>query len=287
MRNRLIVLTFAFCVSVAPLFAGTTQPNASKRQEQAIDELINVMHMDRVAMQTADAMVDQMTKPLIDSGDADAKWAVDRFRELIRQEIDFKGLTRDLMMQVYPKYFTDDDLEQIVAFYRSSTGQKMIDTMPALLRDSMQLSQEELTGKMTAIIKQVSDEQEKRKPWQRTMRDITALATAVEAYAADHDDTYPQTDDFVALAGAIGHYAKDLPSKDVWGNTYAYAASPDGKHYRIISAGSDGNFEWDSRRIAASASGQTRYSDRAEDDLIYADGEWLQLPKASKGPKTN
>lgn len=68
----------------------------------------------------------------------------------------------------------------------------------------------------------------------------------------------------------------------MWGNSYAYVVSSDAKHYRIISSGSDGNFEWDSRRIAEAKTPSLRYSERSEDDLIYADGSFVQVPKASQ-----
>ncbi|MEA2164025.1 MAG: hypothetical protein QOK37_2152 [Thermoanaerobaculia bacterium] len=74
----------------------------------------------------------------------------------------------------------------------------------------------------------------------------------------------------------------------MWGNSYAYIVSADRHHYRIVSSGADSNFEWDSRRIAPTKPGETtqmRYSDRLEDDLIYADGSFIQLPSQAK-PKT-
>jgi hypothetical protein len=78
---------------------------------------------------------------------------------------------------------------------------------------------------------------------------------------------------------------KELPARDVWGNAYSYSVSPDGLHDRIVSAGADGVFEWDSRQPAAVAKGaKMRVSDHLEDDIIYGDGEFLQVPKASERP---
>lgn len=282
MRNRLTVLLFAVVLVALPLFAGTSQPNASKRQQELIDELVDVMHMDRLVMQSVDAMLEEMLKSL--SADApdpvESKALADHFRELIRQQIDFKAFTRDVMTQTYPKYFNDEDLEQIVAFYRSPTGQKMLASMPALMRDGARLGQEGLGSKMESIVKQMLEEREKQRPWERTMRDLRTIATAVEAYASDNDDTYPRAADYATLVKDLED--DDLPQKDVWGNSYAYVVSADAKHYRVISSGSDGNFEWDSRRIADAKTPGLRYSERSEDDLIYADGSFVQLPKASK-----
>lgn len=281
MRPRLIAFTLVAVLLATPLLAGTTQPNASQRQRALIDELIDAMHMDQLMMQTIDTMLEQVTKQFVTEENADGKWFAERYRELVRQKVDYKAFTRDLMLQVYPKHFTDADLEQLVTFYRSPLGQKMLTTMPALMRDSMQISQATLGAKMEEIAKQVSAEAELRKPWVRTMADMRKIATAVDAYSLDHDGAYPRAADVASLATLLKDYVEDMPEKDVWGNAYAYVISSDAKHYRIVSSGSDGNFDWDSRRIAEKSSG-IHYSDRAEDDLIYADGEFAQLPKAAK-----
>ena len=84
--------------------------------------------------------------------------------------------------------------------------------------------------------------------------------------------------------GSFQYLAK-FPAKDMWGNPYAYVVSEDRHHYRIISSGADSNFEWDSRRIVLPKAGQTmdvHYTDRLEDDLIYGDGQFMQLPQQSK-----
>ena len=115
---------------------------------------------------------------------------------------------------------------------------------------------------------------------------MRTIATAVEAYATDYDETYP-AGDYAALEKVlVPTYIKTMPEKDMWGHPYAYVVSDDHKHYRIVSGGADTNFEWDSLRIVADAKdADVKYRDRLEDDLIYADGSFLQLPAQAK-PKT-
>jgi len=73
--------------------------------------------------------------------------------------------------------------------------------------------------------------------------------------------------------------SQKFPEKDMWGHPYEYVVSPDRHHYRIVSAGADGIFEWDSRKLENVKEGQpTRYRDRLEDDLIFEDGVPVQLP---------
>src|SRR5258708_30782598 len=111
------------------------------------------------------------------------------------------------------------------------------------------------------------------------MSDMESISASVEAHAAKHNG-YPRAADLTALAQAVDD--EDLPTKDIWGNAYAYVVSSDARHYRIVSAGGDGIFDWDSRRVTETKPSDARYTDRLQDDLIYADGMWVQAPKVSR-----
>jgi hypothetical protein len=71
----------------------------------------------------------------------------------------------------------------------------------------------------------------------------------------------------------------NLSATDAWDHSYAYAVSPDRKHYRIICAGSDGVFEDSSLRVNSEPPGETRYTNSPAEDIIYGNGRFLQLPK--------
>jgi len=45
------------------------------------------------------------------------------------------------LVPVYAKYFTQDDIRGMLAFYESPVGKKMIQTMPAVVQDSMAVGQ--------------------------------------------------------------------------------------------------------------------------------------------------
>ncbi len=71
----------------------------------------------------------------------------------------------------------------------------------------------------------------------------------------------------------------------MWDHAFAYVVSDDRRHYRFVSAGADTIFEWDSRRIVLPKEGTpvaTSYRDRLEDDLIFADGWFVQAPVQMK-----
>jgi hypothetical protein len=114
------------------------------------------------------------------------------------------------------------------------------------------------------------------------MADMRSTATAMEAYATDNDH-YPRAATLVELKSFIEPiYIRNTPETDGWGNPVAVIVSPDGQHYRIVSAGADGSFEWDSRTISPVAGlmeNEIVFSERLEDDIIYENGSFLQAPK--------
>jgi hypothetical protein len=152
----------------------------------------------------------------------------------------------------------------------------------------MKDSIDKVSPKIQEIMAEVMDEQEHKRPWRRTMADMRALATAIEAFQTDQpDETYPAASDMAGLKAqlkGIGMSQK-FPEKDMWGHSYEYVVSGDRHHYRIVSAGADGVFDWDSRKIEIPKEGEppaVRYRDRLEDDFIYADGSFIQLPDQAK-----
>ena len=113
----------------------------------------------------------------------------------------------------------------------------------------------------------LTEEPESRE--KRTMMDVRALATAVEAYAVDHE-VYPAAPSLDALRLLLEPtYIATAPASDAWGNAFEYTVFDGGKSYRIRSAGADGAFQpvgsWRPGKI----------EDGSPADLVYADGEFV------------
>jgi len=75
------------------------------------------------------------------------------------------------MVPVYQNHLTESDLEQVVAFYASPVGQKMIKEMPAMTAEAMRVSYtrlqpqiEEMMKKMDAQIQAMAAEGKKADP---------------------------------------------------------------------------------------------------------------------------
>ncbi|HKD19353.1 MAG TPA: type II secretion system protein GspG [Thermoanaerobaculia bacterium] len=119
----------------------------------------------------------------------------------------------------------------------------------------------------------------------RTMSDMRALATAVEAYAVDNNvyptaacnpglftnGTYNQlaTNSFTNLTPT---YIAQPPKTDGWGHFMLYALDATANNYSIKSYGRDG----------ASSAVVCGTTTNFNDDIIYADGTFLQWPEGTQ-----
>jgi general secretion pathway protein G len=120
----------------------------------------------------------------------------------------------------------------------------------------------------------------------RSMSDMRALATAVEAYAVDNN-VYPlatcqaglyttagtvvDTSSFTKLTPT---YIAQPPKQDGWGRFYKYGvATATGNDYNIWSAGRDGTF------VGTLSCGTTT---DFNDDIVYSDGTFIQWPEGTQ-----
>ncbi len=287
---RCTLLAVVVAVSL-PLFA--TEPNPSTRQRELVLKLLEVTNSDGATLAVMDAIFVEIEKQFLQNAEAQGNRpeAVAEAREMFAAfreragKIDIGALIQEPQIRLYSKYFTEKELEDLLAFYATAAGRKAIEVLPDLTREAMEMGVRELSPKIDAVMAEVMAEHEKKRPWRRTMSDIRSVATALGAYVVDHEELYP-TGDYASLKELlVPEYLNTFPEKDIWGHPYAYVVSTDRKHYRFVSAGADSIFEWDSRRIApASDDVETpiRYRDRLEDDLIFADYAFAQLPVQAK-----
>jgi uncharacterized protein len=271
----------------APAFA--TEANPTVRQRELIDKLMQVTGMDTSLNSVMDAMWEQMEKQFFNDGQAQgqSEEALAEGREMFQAfrkkaaTVNFTEMLRESFVRIYAKYFTEEEIADLIAFYQTPTGRKSMQIMPQLMSEGMQAASVDLGPKMDQLMAEVTVEHEKKRPWRRTMADFRSIYTALAAYSLDNDEKYPLGSYEKLREVLTPTYIKTLPEKDIWGHPYAYVVSPDQKHFRLVSAGADGIFDWDSRRITPLKEDEeivTRYRDRLEDDLIFADYEFMQLP---------
>ncbi|MGA9352810.1 MAG: DUF2059 domain-containing protein [Terriglobales bacterium] len=133
------LLCLAFSCSA---FAQQTDDTPATKED--VQRYFDAMHLHDMMLQMIDAMAKPMHQMVHDQYVKDKDKLPDDFEEQMNKQMDsmFKDMPWDEMIQAmvpaYEKHLTKGDIDAIVAFDSSPTGQKLLREMPALMTDSMQ-----------------------------------------------------------------------------------------------------------------------------------------------------
>jgi len=215
---------------------------------------------------------------LLATFDATSAVVDERDRELLKA-VELQAAVREALIDVYASRFSEAELAELLAFYKTPAGAKLARLAPELLRESVEKSR-------AALAPLIERERDRLSPWVGTVASMRLLAEALEKYAVDNAE-YPQTS-FAGLKRAlVPRYLDALPEKDSWGNDFYYAATRYGRHYRIVSAGADGIFEAGSQEIPDEGDQyeETTLTDDLKMDIVYANGSFMRMPRVAVEPE--
>ncbi len=85
-----------------------------------------------------------------------------RYRELLPKEINLPDVLESVSTQVYDKYFTSKELNDISDFYQTDAGKKALDVLPQVMQESAQMTGEIITPKVKEIVAQIVQEERTR-----------------------------------------------------------------------------------------------------------------------------
>ena len=123
--KKLKLLLAALCCALAS-FAQTDM------KATHIRELLEVTGAGKMGL--------QMMHSMIESFKSSYPKTDDKFWDSFMEEAKADDLV-DLVVPIYAKYYTDDDILQLIAFYKTPIGQKTIQILPALSKESMGVGQ--------------------------------------------------------------------------------------------------------------------------------------------------
>jgi hypothetical protein len=175
--RALMILTVLCFSSICFAQNVTISPNKKK----VIAEIVSVTKADQSVKEVMQSMFKQMNAsyPLIIKGMTDkrtdltpaqkAKIENDlinkrtdfevRFQQKIIQAINFQEYVEATIYPLYDKYFTETELNDLLTFYKTPTGQKLNAVLPQLSAEGIRLSQEYLIPKINGIVEEVLKEQ--------------------------------------------------------------------------------------------------------------------------------
>ncbi|MFA9195800.1 DUF2059 domain-containing protein [Flavobacterium sp. FBOR7N2.3] len=124
MKKSLLILSF--CV----LSLSANAQSTSKSQK--INQLLELTGSGKMAT----LMMDQMMESFKNSYSK----VNEEFWEDFKNEVKAEDLEK-MIIPIYDKHYTESDIDQLIAFYNSPIGKKMISTMPQVIQESMVVGQ--------------------------------------------------------------------------------------------------------------------------------------------------
>lgn len=82
-----------------------------------------------------------------------------KFMREVQQSISFQELVDQVYYPMYDRHFSEGELKDILAFYKSPTGKRTIQVMPQLVQDSLQMTNRIMLPKLMGIMQRLMAEE--------------------------------------------------------------------------------------------------------------------------------
>ena len=128
-----------------------------KSHRQAAEELLRTMDIEK----QMDSAINQTLALQIKQQPALTPYK-EVMRKFLGKHISYKALKDDLI-QIYVDEFTEPELRQISAFYKTPAGKKMVEKGPALIGKSMKLGMERVAKNQDELKQMIQEESKKQK----------------------------------------------------------------------------------------------------------------------------
>ncbi len=158
-----------------------SQSAISEEKTKLIGEMIIVMKMDQQFPEIVDGMLKEMEKSFpigfnaavegnnsltpeqkaelkTTSGERFVAFS-QKFRKRLSEKIDYSKYIREAAFPLYDKFYTEQELKDLIAFYKTTTGQKLITTLPALLAESNKTATEKFVPMLIPIVQDLIKEE--------------------------------------------------------------------------------------------------------------------------------
>ena len=182
-KKARIVSMLLFALAIAYGSAAARQGVIKAEKRALIKEIMTLTRADQLAESFAMVMLAQLEKDLPatlssnlpnDLTPQERKAMEERvkesyarvskkFRERLPAAINFAEVIEEISYPLYYKFFTEDELKDLIAFYKTTTGKKSIEVMPQLGAEAVQRTGILVTPKLTKLMKEIMQEEGQRR----------------------------------------------------------------------------------------------------------------------------
>ncbi|HKP73156.1 MAG TPA: DUF2059 domain-containing protein [Pyrinomonadaceae bacterium] len=131
-RGLLIVFLILGAATCALAQAGT---QVNKEKEQNIRRLLDIIGATKVGAQVMEQELATVRTEMQKTDPAIAKQVVDIMQEELRKDFTPERIT-ELLIPIYDRHLTNEDIVGLIAFYQSEVGKKTITVLPQVVKES-------------------------------------------------------------------------------------------------------------------------------------------------------
>ena len=179
--RKLSSILFSFVLVLLVVSGATAQQTISESKKALIRELLEVtgakqntdqMLTTMLSMQEAhsakmlqssindDRSIPQDEKKgRLEKAKSESDRMAKRLYDYFTTEFNIGAVMEDISYTVYDKYFTEDELKDLIAFYKSPAGKKYISVVPNVIADSMSIFVEKYAPKLDEFVKKAVEEE--------------------------------------------------------------------------------------------------------------------------------
>lgn len=153
--NQALGIVFAAFMFFAAAMPAYAQMSDSKKA--LIEELLIVTNTKEMALMMGDHMITNMKAMAQNPNLSDAQFETIAtiVKEEFRNDID---TFLEMVVPVYDKHFSEAEIQELIAFYRTPIGKKAIDTMPKITNEIAPLSQQWAISIMPKVQARIQEE---------------------------------------------------------------------------------------------------------------------------------
>jgi uncharacterized protein len=184
MRNRFLpgLIALAFCCAIAlPAYA---QSDPTPEKKALIKELLGLMNAGYNSEAVSSQIMEQLQAPVASMiSDNMRGWiqaqklapaeqkrlqaevaeTVQRILTRVRAEfpkrVNYRELVENVISEIYDKYFTEAEVKDLIAFYKTSTAQKFIRLLPQFTAEMFPRLEKLIGPEMTKLINESFDDE--------------------------------------------------------------------------------------------------------------------------------
>lgn len=131
--------------------------------KQSFDDQQEMLAMFRSHEKLRDlSLSEEVQKELDEKISAATDRALNQLKERVSKELDLKGVLSRALFDSYNKRFSESEIADLIAFYKTSTGKKFMESSREMDRDLLKAVQTDLLPKLVVITNEIMDKEFKQ-----------------------------------------------------------------------------------------------------------------------------